>query len=96
MKKDSKRRKFGLGLFVVCVMVLISCTLYLTYAIINNLYSDDVKINDTTANYISFLFLLCFMAGRSSMFPSESCYIFVFVFNITDNTIYHLLFWCEF
>lgn len=56
MKKDSKRRKFGLGLFVVSVMVLISCTLYLTYAIINNLYSDDVKINETTANYISFLF----------------------------------------
>lgn len=56
MKSNSKCKKFGLGLFIIFVIMLVVLTGYISYVIISSFYSDDVKVNEKTANYISFLF----------------------------------------
>ncbi len=56
MKGNSKCKKFGLGLFIIFVIMLVVLTGYISYVIISSFYSDDVKVNEKTANYISFLF----------------------------------------
>jgi len=56
MMSSSKCKKFGLGLFIIFVIMLVILTGYISYVIISSFYSDDAKVNEKTANYISFLF----------------------------------------
>lgn len=57
MKIDNKRKKFGLGLFICTVCLLVAFALYLGFAILENTYSSSLeKVNNETVSYISFLF----------------------------------------
>ena len=57
MKDCSKRKLFGLGIFSCFVVFLVVCTCCLTITIFNRRYSNDnIKVNDETVKYISFLF----------------------------------------
>lgn len=57
MKNDNKKKMFGLGLFSFAVVILVSFTIYLSFAVLNNSYDKtDAKVNEKTVSYISFLF----------------------------------------
>ncbi len=57
MKTGNKREMFGLGVSVVIVLLLVVFVIYISYLLFSNIYNDPIiKVNEKTANYISFLF----------------------------------------